>query len=180
MKATETKLKGVFLLEPDVHGDARGFFMESYNQRDLCEAIGFAPTFVQDNHSRSAKGVLRGMHYQIGQPQGKLVRVARGRVFDVAVDLRKSSPTFGQWTGAELSDDNHKQIWIPVGFAHGFCVLSEMADFLYKTTDFYAPEQERCLLWDDPAVGIEWPIDFAPLLSEKDKQGLPLSQAETF
>lgn len=180
MKATETKLKGVFLLEPDVHGDARGFFMESYNQRDLREAIGFAPTFVQDNHSRSAKGVLRGMHYQIGQPQGKLVRVARGRVFDVAVDLRKSSPTFGQWTGAELSDDNHKQIWIPVGFAHGFCVLSELADFLYKTTDFYAPEQERCLLWDDPAVGIEWPIDFAPLLSEKDKQGLPLSQAETF
>lgn len=180
MKATETKLKGVFLLEPDVHGDARGFFMESYNQRDFREAIGFAPTFVQDNHSRSAKGVLRGMHYQIGQPQGKLVRVARGRVFDVAVDLRKSSPTFGQWTGAELSDDNHKQIWIPVGFAHGFCVLSEMADFLYKTTDFYAPEQERCLLWDDPAVGIEWPIDFAPLLSEKDKQGLPLSQAETF
>ncbi len=180
MKATETKLKGVFLLEPDVHGDARGFFMESYNQRDLREAIGFAPTFVQDNHSRSAKGVLRGMHYQIGQPQGKLVRVARGRVFDVAVDLRKSSPTFGQWTGAELSDDNHKQIWIPVGFAHGFCVLSELADFLYKTTDFYAPEQERCLLWDDPAVGIEWPIDFAPLLSEKDKQGLPISQAETF
>jgi len=180
MKATETKLKGVFLLEPKVHGDARGFFMESYNERDFRAALGFAPAFVQDNHSRSVKGVLRGMHYQIGRPQGKLVRVAKGCVFDVAVDLRKSSPTLGKWTGAELSDGNHRQIWIPPGFAHGFCVLSDTADFLYKTTDYYAPEQERCLLWNDPAVGIEWPIDFAPLLSEKDKRGLSLDQAEVF
>ncbi len=180
MKVEETKLAGVFILKPDVFGDARGFFMESYNERIFREAMGFVPTFVQDNHSRSRKGVLRGMHYQIKHPQGKLVRVSRGRVFDVVVDLRKSSPTFGQWTGVELNDENHVQAWIPPGFAHGFAVLSDVADFQYKTTDFYAPEHERCLLWSDPAIGIEWPVLQETTLSEKDKKGLPLNQAEVF
>jgi len=180
MKAIPTKLEGVFILEPDVFGDARGFFMESYNARTLREVLGVELTFVQDNHSRSGKGVLRGMHYQIKQPQGKLVRVVKGTVFDVAVDLRKSSPTFGQWTGVELSEDNHRQIWIPPGFAHGFTVLSDSADFLYKTTDYYAPEHERCLLWNDKTVGVKWPLDGEPILSLKDGQGLPLGEIEVF
>jgi dTDP-4-dehydrorhamnose 3,5-epimerase len=180
MKAIATKLAGVFILEPKVFGDARGFFMESYNVKTTREALGITYDFVQDNHSRSSKGVLRGLHYQIRQPQGKLVRVVKGNVFDVAVDLRKSSPSFGQWTGVELSEDNHRQFWIPPGFAHGFVVLSDSADFLYKTTDYYAPEHERCLMWNDPAVGIEWPIDFTPALSGKDAKGLSLSQAEAF
>jgi dTDP-4-dehydrorhamnose 3,5-epimerase len=154
--------------------------MESYNAKTTREALGVNLDFVQDNHSRSSKGVLRGLHYQIRHPQGKLVRVVKGRVFDVAVDLRKTSPTFGQWTGVELSEDNHRQFWIPPGFAHGFVVLSDSADFLYKTTDYYAPEHERCLMWSDPTVGIEWPTDCAPSLSTKDAAGKSLSEAETF
>jgi dTDP-4-dehydrorhamnose 3,5-epimerase len=180
MKTIATGLDGVFILEPKVFGDARGFFMESYNEKATREALGITYDFVQDNHSRSAQGVLRGLHYQIRQAQGKLVRVVKGSVFDVAVDMRKSSPTFGQWTGVELTEDNHRQFWVPPGFAHGFVVLSESADFLYKTTEYYAPEHERCLIWNDPAIGIEWPIDFAPSLSAKDAQGLPLSEAKTF
>ncbi len=180
MKVTNTNLPGVVILESKVFGDARGFFMESYNAKTFQEALGFTPSFVQDNHSRSGKGVLRGMHYQIRKPQGKLIRVVSGRVYDVIVDMRKSSPTFGKWTGTELSEDNFLQVWIPPGFAHGFVVLSESADFIYKTTEFYAPEHERCLLWNDPYVGIKWPIDFAPLLSDKDKKGVPFYEAEAF
>ena len=180
MKIIPTRLNDVFILEPKVFGDARGFFMESYNAKTTREALGITLDFVQDNHSRSSKGVLRGLHYQIHQPQGKLVRVVKGCVFDVAVDLRQSSPTFGQWVGVELSEDNHRQCWIPPGFAHGFVVLSDTADFLYKTTDTYAPEHERCLIWNDPSVGIEWPISFAPTLSAKDALGLPLNMAEKF
>ena len=180
MNVLPTKLEGVVVLEPKIFGDARGFFMESYNAKTMREALGITYEFVQDNHSRSAQGVLRGLHYQIRQPQGKLVRVVKGRVFDVAVDMRKSSPTFGQWAGVELSEDNHRQVWVPPGFAHGFVVLSESADFLYKTTEYYAPEHERCLAWNDATVGIEWPFDFSPVLSEKDRQGMPLAKAETF
>ncbi|MDO9605229.1 dTDP-4-dehydrorhamnose 3,5-epimerase [Hydrogenophaga sp.] len=180
MKATPTAIPDVMVIEPKVFGDARGFFFESFNQNAFNDATGTNENFVQDNHSRSAKGVLRGLHYQLQQPQGKLVRVVRGAVFDVAVDIRKSSPTFGQWVGVELSEDNHKQLWVPAGFAHGFVVLSETADFLYKTTDYYAPAHERCIAWDDPAIGIEWPADIAPQLSAKDQAGLSLSQAEVF
>lgn len=158
--------------------------MESYNHRTFSDATGLDIGFVQDNHSRSRKGVLRGLHYQIRQPQGKLVRVVRGAVFDVAVDLRRSSPTFGQWAGVELSEDNQRQFWVPAGFAHGFVVLSDSADFLYKTTDYYAPQYERSLAWNDPSIGIDWPLIAhgiqAPLLSEKDLAALPLTQAETF
>ncbi|MBS3910298.1 MAG: dTDP-4-dehydrorhamnose 3,5-epimerase [Hydrogenophaga sp.] len=180
MKVTPTAIPDVMVIEPKVFGDARGFFFESFNQNAFNDATGTNENFVQDNHSRSAKGVLRGLHYQLQQPQGKLVRVVRGAVFDVAVDIRKSSPTFGQWVGVELSEDNHKQLWVPAGFAHGFVVLSETADFLYKTTDYYAPAHERCIAWDDPAIGIEWPADIAPQLSAKDQAGLSLSQAEVF
>ena len=180
MKKIPTKLDGVFIIEPKVFGDARGFFMESFNAQTTRETLGISHDFVQDNHSRSAKGVLRGLHYQIRQPQGKLVRVVKGSVFDVAVDMRKTSPTFGQWVGIELSEDNHRQFWIPPGFAHGFVVLSDSADFLYKTTDYYAPAHERCLIWNDPSVGIEWPINFTPTLSSKDNVGLTLSAAEAF
>ncbi len=183
MKVIETAIPGLLILEPKVFGDARGFFMESYNARAFGEATGLAPDFVQDNHSRSAKGVLRGLHYQIEQAQGKLVRAVRGSVFDVAVDLRKSSPTFGQWAGVELSEDNHRQLWIPPGFAHGFLVTSESADFLYKTTDYYAPQYERSLAWNDPTVGVEWPLHLlggAPLLSAKDVAGKALADCETF
>lgn len=179
MKVIETRLPGVLLLEPKVFGDARGFFMESYNKREMSEA-GIAQDFVQDNHSRSAKGVLRGLHYQIRQPQGKLVRVASGEVYDVAVDMRRGSPSFGQWTGMRLSAENKLMAWIPPGFAHGFYVLSDVAEFLYKTTDYYAPEHERSLLWNDPALAIDWPLDGEPGLSEKDRLGKPLDQAETF
>ena len=180
MKATRLAISDVVLIEPKVFGDARGFFFESFNQKAFNEATGTNHVFVQDNHSRSSQGVLRGLHYQIQQPQGKLVRVARGRVWDVAVDIRKSSPTFGQWVGAELSEDNQHQLWVPPGFAHGFVVLSESADFLYKTTDYYAPEHERCIAWNDPQLAIAWPIAGAPSLSAKDAQGLLLKSAEKF
>jgi dTDP-4-dehydrorhamnose 3,5-epimerase len=180
MKATPLPIPDVVLIEPRVFGDDRGFFFESFNQRQCQELIGKSISFVQDNHSRSVKNVLRGLHYQIKQPQGKLVRVVQGEVFDVAVDIRRSSPTFGQWVGQILSAENKKQMWVPEGFAHGFVVLSEHAEFLYKTTDYYAPEHERSLLWNDPQVGIDWPILTEPVLSAKDKVGLPLSQAEVF
>lgn len=180
MKATRLAIPDVVLIEPKVFGDARGFFFESFNQKAFNEATGTNHAFVQDNHSRSSQGVLRGLHYQIQQPQGKLVRVARGRVWDVAVDIRKSSPTFGQWVGAELSEDNQYQLWVPPGFAHGFVVLSESADFLYKTTDYYAPEHERCIAWNDPQLAIRWPYGAEPRLSAKDAQGLMLAQAEVF
>jgi dTDP-4-dehydrorhamnose 3,5-epimerase len=177
---TPTALSDVLILQPQVFGDERGFFFESFNARDFAKATGLNVQFVQDNHSKSAHGVLRGLHYQIEQAQGKLVRVVQGEVFDVAVDMRRSSPTFGQWEGVRLSADNHRQLWVPPGFAHGFVVLSESAEFLYKTTDYWAPVHERCLLWNDPAVGIEWPIDFAPQLAAKDAAGLPLAQAASF
>ena len=181
MKITPTAIADVLILEPRVFGDERGFFMESFNQKAFDEAVGHAVHFVQDNHSRSSKGVLRGLHYQIQQPQGKLVRVTRGSVFDVAVDIRRGSPTFGQWAGVELSESNHRQFWVPAGFAHGFLVLSDSADFLYKTTDYYAPAHERSLAWNDPALGIEWPdVGMAPVLSGKDAAALKLSQAEVF
>lgn len=181
MKATRLAIPEVVLIEPKVFGDARGFFFESFNQKAFNEATGTQHEFVQDNHSRSAKGVLRGLHYQIQQPQGKLVRVVRGAVIDVAVDIRKSSPTFGQWVAEELSEDNHRQLWVPPGFAHGFVVLSEMAEFLYKTTDYYAPAFERCIAWDDPTLAIDWKLaGRQPLLSAKDAQGLPLATAELF
>ena len=180
MKVTPTAIPDVLVIEPKVFGDARGFFYESFNQKAFNDATGLNLNFVQDNHSRSGKGVLRGLHYQIQQPQGKLVRVVRGAVFDVAVDIRKGSPTFGHWVGMELSEENHKQLWIPAGFAHGFMVTSETAEFLYKTTDYYAPAHERCIVWDDPAIGIQWPLSPAPSLSDKDQQGLALSEAETF
>ena len=176
MKASPTVLPEVLIIEPKVVGDSRGFFFESFNQRVFNEATGLDVAFVQDNHSRSAKGVLRGLHYQVQQPQGKLVRVVRGSVFDVAVDIRKSSPNFGRWVGVELTEENHRQLWVPPGFAHGFLVTSDTADFLYKTTDYYAPEFERCLAWDDPAIGVEWPLaDTRPQLSAKDRAGVLLS-----
>lgn len=184
MKATKTALPDVLLLEPKIFGDARGFFLESYNRKVFAEAAGTNPDFVQDNHSRSGRGVLRGLHYQVRHAQGKLVRVVRGSVFDVAVDLRRSSPTFGKWAGVELSEDNQHQLWIPPGFAHGFLVLSETADFLYKTTDYYAGQHERCVAWNDPAIGIEWPLaqlgGMDPLLSAKDNQASSLAEAEVF
>ncbi|MBY0509097.1 MAG: dTDP-4-dehydrorhamnose 3,5-epimerase [Rhodospirillaceae bacterium] len=180
MRATRLAIPDVILLEPKVFGDSRGFFMESYNQRTFTQATGLTPTFVQDNHSHSARGVLRGLHYQIKQPQEKLVRVTTGAVFDVAVDLRKSSPTFGKWVGETLSADNKKQMWIPEGFAHGFLVLEDHTEFLYKTTDYYAAEHERCIAWDDPTIGVAWPLDGAPVLSAKDQRGASLQTAETF
>ena len=180
MQVIERVLNGVVLMEPKVFGDARGFFLESFNRRVFTELTGVDRDFVQDNHSRSARGVLRGLHYQILQPQGKLVRVVAGAVFDVAVDLRRSSPTFGQWFGAELSADNKRVMWIPPGFAHGFLVTSDSAEFLYKTTDYWAPEHERSLIWNDPAVGVRWPVEGEPLLSQKDRAGKPLSECETY
>ena len=180
MKVTPTAIPDVLVIEPRVFGDARGFFYESFNQKAFNQATGLNLNFVQDNHSRSAKGVLRGLHYQIQQPQGKLVRVVRGAVFDVAVDIRKRSPTFGKWVGVELSEENCKQLWIPAGFAHGFLVTSDSAEFLYKTTDYYAPEHERCLAWNDQDIAIDWPLTTQPSLSAKDQQGLALCEAETF
>lgn len=177
---TPTAIPDVLVLEPKVFGDARGFFYESFNARDFAQATGVDAQFVQDNHSKSAKGVLRGLHYQIQHPQGKLVRVVQGTVFDVAVDLRKTSPTFGHWAGIELSADNCRQLWVPPGFAHGFVVLSESAEFLYKTTDYWYPEHERSLLWNDAAIGIEWPIDFTPQLAAKDQAAKLLADAELF
>lgn len=180
MKATPLAIPDVVLIEPKVFGDERGFFFESFNQAQFEEAIGKSVQFVQDNHSRSAKNVLRGLHYQIQQPQGKLVRVVQGEVFDVAVDLRRSSKTFGQWVGETLSADNKRQLWIPEGFAHGFVVLSETAEFLYKTTDSYAPAHERCMLWSDATLAIQWPVGIQPILSAKDAQGKPFNEAEMF
>lgn len=179
MQATRLAIPDVVLIAPKVFGDARGFFFESFNQQAFNEATGTNYQFVQDNHSRSSRGVLRGLHYQIQQPQGKLVRVARGAVFDVAVDIRKGSPTFGQWVGAELSEDNQHQLWVPPGFAHGFVVLSDSADFLYKTTDYYAPQHERCIAWNDPTLAIAWPaLDVAVQLSAKDQAGRALAEAD--
>jgi len=178
LHVTATAIPDLLVLEPQVFGDARGFFFESFNQQEFSRATGLNLNFVQDNHSRSAKGVLRGLHYQVQQPQGKLVRVVRGAVFDVAVDIRKNSNTFGQWVGMELSEDNHKQMWIPPGFAHGFVVLSDSADFLYKTTEYYAPQHERCIAWNDPAIGITWPSGLQPKLSAKDQVGKSLAEAE--
>lgn len=180
MKATRLAIPDVVLIEPKVFGDERGFFFESFNQKSFEEAIGYSINFVQDNHSRSAAGVLRGLHYQIKNPQGKLVRVVEGEVFDVAVDIRKNSPTFGQWVGELLSAQNKKQLWVPEGFAHGFVVLSESAEFLYKTTDYYAPAHERCIAWNDPDLGIDWPVKSMPTLSAKDATGVPLKEAEVF
>lgn len=181
MNFIETRLPGVVIVEPEVFGDDRGFFMESWNARAF-EAAGIPGPWVQDNHSRSAKGVLRGLHYQVRQTQGKLVRVTAGAVFDVAVDLRRSSPTFGRWEGVELSAGNRRMLWVPPGFAHGFLTLTETADFQYKCTDYYAPEWERAILWNDPEIGIDWPLDEGetPSLSAKDAAGLVLRKAETF
>jgi dTDP-4-dehydrorhamnose 3,5-epimerase len=181
MKVTPTAIPDVLVIEPKVFGDARGFFYESFNQKAFDEAVGRHVEFVQDNHSRSAKGVLRGLHYQIQQPQGKLVRAVRGAVFDVAVDIRKSSPTFGQWVGVELSEDNQKQLWVPPGFAHAFLVLTDTADFLYKTTSYYAPVHERAIAWNDQELGIVWP-DFGgdPQLSAKDAAAVAFRAAEVF
>jgi len=175
-----TKIPDVVIIEPKIFGDERGFFFESFNKKGFEEAIGIAANFVQDNHSKSTKGVLRGLHYQIKQPQGKLVRVSSGEVFDVAVDLRKSSPTFGQWTGVILSGDNKRQLWMPEGFAHGFIVISETAEFLYKTTDYYAPEFERCIRWDDPGLAIDWQYNEESQVSEKDAQGVSFNHADVF
>lgn len=180
MNVVATAIPDVLMIEPRVFGDARGFFLESYNARGFRQATGLSVDFVQDNHSRSCRGVLRGLHYQVRQAQGKLVSVVCGAVFDVAVDIRRSSPGFGQWVGVELSEDNHRQLWLPPGIAHGFLVLSERVDVLYKTTDYYAPEHERVILWNDPDIEIEWPLADEPLLSQKDRAGLPLKQAECF
>ncbi len=181
MNVLETALPGVLIIEPKVFGDDRGFFYESWNEREFARATGVDLRFVQDNHSRSRRGVLRGLHYQIRQPQGKLVRVVRGEVFDVAVDLRRSSPHFGRWFGLSLSEANRRQLWVPPGFGHGFLVVSEFAECLYKTTDYYAPEHERSLLWNDPQVGVDWPLDgIEPLLSAKDAAGVPLAESEVF
>jgi dTDP-4-dehydrorhamnose 3,5-epimerase len=180
MQVIKTEIPDVLIIEPKVFGDDRGFFFESYNERAWQLATGLQRHFVQDNHSRSQKGVLRGLHYQLQQPQGKLVRAVLGEVFDVAVDLRKDSGTFGRWVGVRLSAENKRQLWIPEGFAHGFLVLSDVAEFLYKTTDYYAPEHERTLAWDDASVGIRWPLDGDPLLSQKDQQGLSLQQAPVY
>jgi len=181
MQAAPLSLPEVVLLTPKVFGDARGFFYESFNSNSFAAATGQRPDFVQDNHSRSARGVLRGLHYQLPpRAQGKLVRVTQGEVFDVVVDIRRTSPTFGQWAGVRLSEENRHQLWIPAGFAHGFLVLSETAEFLYKTTDFYSPEHERCIAWNDPQIGINWPLAAEPLVSAKDQAGTFLSCAETF
>ncbi|MDX3877399.1 dTDP-4-dehydrorhamnose 3,5-epimerase [Achromobacter denitrificans] len=181
MNVIEQAIPEVVIFEPRVFGDARGFFFESFNKKVFEEATGIQRDFVQDNHSRSSKGVLRGLHYQIRQAQGKLVRVSEGAVFDVAVDIRQTSPTFGQWVGAVLSAENKRQMWVPEGFAHGFLVLSDHAEFLYKTTDYYAPQHERCVRWDDPAIGIDWPLQGStPVMSEKDRKGQDLADAEVF
>ncbi len=180
MKIILTSIPEVLIIEPDVISDSRGFFFESFNEKTFHQDTGLNINFVQDNHSHSVKGILRGLHYQIQQPQGKLVRVVHGAVFDVAVDIRKSSPTFGQWVGVELTESNCRQLWAPPGFAHGFLVLSDNADFLYKTTDYYAPEFERSILWNDPTIGIKWPLDKEPQLSTKDKNAQLLGQAEVF
>lgn len=180
MKALATAIPDVLILEPKVFGDERGFFLESFNQRVFEDLTGLKRAFVQDNHSRSARNVIRGIHYQIRQAQGKLVRVVSGEVYDVAVDLRKSSPSFGKWVGVHLSAENHRMLWVPEGFGHAFCVLSETADFLYKTTDYYAPAYDRCIIWNDPDLGIDWPVSSEPALSDKDRLGVRFCDAEVF
>lgn len=180
MKVIPTAIPDVLILEPKVFGDARGFFFESFNLRAFQAATGLAPNFVQDNHSRSSKNILRGLHYQLTKPQGKLVRVVRGAVFDVAVDMRASSPTFGKHVACELSEDNHRQIWIPAGFAHGFLTLTDSADFIYKTTDYYAPEDEHCVMWNDATLNIAWPLSGAPRISERDSKGVSFASAARF
>jgi dTDP-4-dehydrorhamnose 3,5-epimerase len=180
MNIIPTAIPDVLVIEPNVFGDERGFFLESYNEKTFEALTGIKVAFVQDNHSRSAKHVLRGLHYQIKQPQGKLVRVVAGEVFDVAVDIRRASATFGKWVGERLSADNKKQMWVPPGLAHGFLVLSDVADFLYKTTDYYAPEHERCIRWNDPDLNIQWPISGAPIVSAKDEKGELFKDAEVF
>jgi len=181
MRIVDTSIADVKIIEPSVFGDSRGFFLESFNQRRFDEALGRKVEFVQDNHSRSTRGVLRGLHYQLPpHPQGKLVRVVAGEVYDVAVDIRRSSPTFGKWVGVHLSADNHRQLWIPEGFAHAFMVLSEVADFLYKTTDYWSKDSERSIFWADPKLGIEWPAGIEPVLSDKDKMAGMLADAEIF
>ena len=180
MNVISTAIPDILIIEPKVFGDSRGFFLESYNARAFADVTGVQTQFVQDNHSRSQRGVLRGLHYQLQNPQGKLVRVTQGEVLDVAVDIRRSSPTFGHWVSARLSADNQHQMWVPPGFAHGFVVLSESADFLYKTTDYYNPAAERCIRWDDPQLGIDWQLQGAPLLSAKDQVGPLLKDAELF
>jgi len=180
IQVTATALPEVKIIEPKVFGDARGYFYESFNGREFSEQVEADVEFVQDNHSRSARGVLRGLHYQIEHAQGKLVRVVEGEVFDVAVDIRKSSPNFGKWVGVTLSEENHRQLWVPPGFAHGFAVLSESAQFLYKTTDYWYQAHERSIVWNDPEIGIEWPIDFEPLLAAKDAAGKRLAEADHF
>ena len=180
MTVTPTSIPELVLIEPTVFGDDRGFFYESFNEREFLKKIKSDFRFVQDNHSRSAKGVLRGLHYQVHQPQGKLVRVIQGTIFDVAVDLRKSSPTFGTWKGIELSEKNRRQLWVPPGFAHGFLVVSDHAEVLYKTTDYYAPEYERTILWNDPTIDIKWPVEAEVKLSDKDHAGVPFAEAELF
>jgi len=180
MKVDPTNISDVLIIKPKVFGDERGFFFESFNKKSFEKATGVSSDFVQDNHSKSAKGVLRGLHYQIKQPQGKLVRVVSGEVYDVAVDIRRSSPTFGQWVGALLSAENKHQLWVPEGFAHGFVVLSKSAEFLYKTTDYYAPEYERCIRWDDPDLAIDWQFREEPLVSKKDALGASFKEADLF
>jgi dTDP-4-dehydrorhamnose 3,5-epimerase len=180
MNIIPTKISDVLIIEPRVFEDQRGFFYESYNEKAFREKTGVDAQFVQDNHSRSAQNVLRGLHYQIQQPQGKLVRVVAGAIFDVVVDLRKSSPTYGQWVGTLISAENKQQLWVPVGFAHGFCVVSEFAEVLYKTTDYYAPGHERCVIWNDPDLAIAWPLEAAPTVSAKDQAGVPFKEAEVF
>lgn len=180
MRALATALPGVLLFEPRVFGDARGFFFESFNQRGFETATGVRAAFVQDNHSRSERNVLRGLHYQIRQPQGKLVRVIAGAVYDVAVDIRRGSPHFGRWAGIELTAENKRMLWVPPGFAHGYLALSGFAEVLYKVSDYHAPEHERCILWNDPDLAIAWPLDGEPLLSEKDRQGVPFAAAEVY
>lgn len=180
MQIIRTAIPDLLIIEPTVFGDERGFFFESFNERKFTALTGVSTNFVQDNHSKSVKGVLRGLHYQLQQTQGKLVRVVAGAVFDVAVDIRKSSPTFGQWVGVELSADNKRQLWVPPGFAHGFVTTSDSAEFLYKTTDYWAPEFERSIAWNDPAIGIDWPLDGPPQLSGKDQAGKLLAEAEVF
>jgi dTDP-4-dehydrorhamnose 3,5-epimerase len=180
MRIQPTSLDGVLVIDPKISRDSRGFFMESWNRRSFADAVGVDVDFVQDNHSRSAGSVLRGIHYQVGRPQGKLVRVVSGRIFDVAVDLRRASPTFGRWVGIELSAENHRQLWIPVGFGHAFLVLSDAAEVLYKATEYWMPQHDRSLRWDDPDIGIEWPLDTTPVLSSKDSQAPWLVSADVF
>lgn len=180
MKVTTTPLPGVLLIEPTVFADQRGFFYEAFNSREFARQTGTHPDFVQDNHSRSVRGALRGLHYQINEPQGKLIRVSAGEVFDVAVDLRRNSPSFGRWTAACLSSENKQQLWIPPGFAHGFLVLSDYAEVQYKTTTYWSPQDERCIRWDDPSLAIDWPLATPPILSAKDQLGVAFNDAETF